>query len=231
MLKVTYIDHSGFLLESDTCVCIFDYYQGAVPRVNPDKKVYVFVSHAHHDHFNPAIFSWKDRFSDITYVLSDDITFAKSQEHVVFLSPRQEIAVNGLNVRTLRSTDEGVAFLVRCDGRTIYHGGDLNWWHWIEEGRIFNEMMKRKYCSEIQKLKGEQIDLAFVPLDGRQGEAFYWGMDYFMRHTDTGTVFPMHMCGAYESVDRLRNMEVSEPYRDRIIRITIPGQVFELEGD
>ncbi len=36
----------------------------------------------------------------------------------------------GAEIRTLRSTDEGVAFVVHYAGKTIYHAGDLNWWHW-----------------------------------------------------------------------------------------------------
>lgn len=231
MRKVTYIAHSGFQVECDTCVCIFDYYQGELPLTDPDKKVYVFVSHDHHDHFNPVIFGWKKRFPDITYILSDDIHSADPEARTVIVSPRQKISVDDLTVRTLRSTDEGVAFLVQVDGCTVYHGGDLNWWHWDEEGKAFNEMMKRRYCSEIQKLSGEQIDIAFVPLDSRQGEQFYWGMDYFMRHTDTRIVFPMHMCGDYGVADRLGSMEISEPYRDRIVRIAAPGQVFWAEGE
>ena len=39
----------------------------------------------------------------------------------------------GAEIRTLRSTDEGVAFVVHYAGKTIYHAGDLNWWHWEGE--------------------------------------------------------------------------------------------------
>lgn len=231
MLKVTYIDHSGFMVESETCACIFDYYRGDIPMTDPDKKVYVFVSHAHYDHFNPVIFNWKEIFPDITFILSDDITSVVPEKSMIFVSPRQNIVVDDITVTTFRSTDEGVAFLVSMNDCTVYHGGDLNWWHWSGEGKIFNEMMKRKYCSEIQKLSQQRINLAFVPLDSRQGEQFYWGMDYFMRHTDTEIVFPMHVCGKYEVADKLRGMEISEPYRDRIVPIASPGQVFWIEGD
>ena len=106
--------------------------------------------------------------------------------------------LDGLSVRTLRSTDAGVAFLVETEGKTLYHAGDLNWWHWEEESRVYNEMMKRNYWYEIGKIEGQAIDVAFVPLDPRQEEQYYWGMDYFMKHTDTKVVFPMHMWGHYE---------------------------------
>ena len=72
------------------------------------------------------------------------------------------------------------------------------------------------------------VDLAFVVLDPRQEEQFYWGFDWYMRHTDTKIVFPMHMWKQYEVQDRLIGMEVSEPYREKIMRVREKGQVFEL---
>ena len=46
------------------------------------------------------------------------------------MRPGQELSLmNGqLLIRTLHSTDFGVAFLVRFHGKWIYHAGDLNWW-------------------------------------------------------------------------------------------------------
>ena len=91
-----------------------------------------------------------------------------------------------------------------------------------------NRMMRGDYQKEIETLAGEKIDLAFVVLDPRQEEQFYWGFDWYMWHTDTKIVFPMHMWKQYEVQDRLIGMEVSEPYREKIMRIREMGQVFEL---
>lgn len=52
-MKVTYLNHSGFLLEWEDCFWIFDYYRGALPQLSPQKPVFVFCSHSHGDHFNP----------------------------------------------------------------------------------------------------------------------------------------------------------------------------------
>ena len=88
--------------------------------------------------------------------------------------------------------------------------------------------MTSRYRAEIDKLQGIHFDVAFVPLDPRQEEQFYWGFDWYMRHTDTKVVFPMHMWKQYEVQDRLAGMEVSEPYREKIMRIREMGQTFEL---
>ena len=73
--------------------------------------------------------------------------------------------VEGVCIRTLHSTDEGVAFFVSAGGRTIYHAGDLNWWHWEEESADYNLAMEKDYKREIEKMKGQKVDVAFVPVD------------------------------------------------------------------
>lgn len=55
-MELTYLYHSGFVVETDRCVLVFDYWMdpaNVMERlVNPcgDKHVYVFVSHFHRDH-------------------------------------------------------------------------------------------------------------------------------------------------------------------------------------
>ena len=48
--------HSGFLVETAKRYFIFDYYKGELPKLNPDKPVYVFASHGHQDHYEPKVF-------------------------------------------------------------------------------------------------------------------------------------------------------------------------------
>lgn len=140
MIKVTYLDHSGFAVVLPTAVAVFDYFRdptGALVKVireNPELPVVFFVSHHHPDHFNPAIFNLaQDR--EVQYVLSNDI-FSKvvhDDMPVAWVSPGDEVPglLGGLDVRAFGSTDAGVSFLVTLpDGRKIFHAGDLNYWHW-----------------------------------------------------------------------------------------------------
>ena len=133
-----------------------------------------------------------------------------------------------MEIGTLRSTEVGVDFLVKINYKRIYHGGDLNWWHWEEESKAYNEMMRRKYQHEISKIEGEAIDAAFLPLDPRQEEQYAWGFDYFMRHTRTKHAFPMHMWGQYDICDKLLGDPVSEPYREAVMCVEGPQQVFSV---
>ena len=58
MMKVTYLAHSGFLVEMEEAYFLFDYYKGELPKIDREKEWYVFASHAHYDHFRKEIFSF-----------------------------------------------------------------------------------------------------------------------------------------------------------------------------
>ena len=226
-MTVTYLYHSGFVVEFDDIVLVFDYYKGELPETVRGKKLYVFSSHYHKDHFQYKVFDWALEY-DATYVLSKDIRTKGPEGRTVKVKRRQNLSVDELQIQTLRSTDEGVAFLVRVKGITLYHAGDLNWWHWEEEGPEYNEKMKRDYQAEIGTIEGEHIDLGFVPLDPRLEEAYGWGIDYFMRHTETIRLFPMHLWGGYKTIPRFIADPLSEDYRDRIVKIERRQQSFEM---
>lgn len=227
-MKVTYLYHSGFMVEEENTVLIFDYFKGELPEFDENKQIYVFASHRHYDHFKKKIYDWKEKYPNITYILSDDIPSKKYMDYTVFIGPNSEREIGSIKVRTLKSTDEGVAFLVYAQEKTLYHAGDLNWWHWEEEGNVYNEMMKRNYQYEISKIEGEHIDAAFVPVDPRLGDQFYYGLDWFMRHTDTEHVFPMHFWGKCFICGEIKNHPETAQYRDKIEEITGENQVFVL---
>ncbi len=228
MMKVTYLSHSGFLVELDHAYFLFDYYKGELPEIKTGKPFFVFVSHVHHDHYRKDIFKLREYLPQICYILSSDLEMEESDD-IISMGPNEERMAGGCRIRTLRSTDEGVAFLVQYEGVTVYHAGDLNWWHWEEESRAYNTMMRRKYQYEINKLHDEKIDLAFVPVDPRLGEQYVLGLDCFMKRTDTHVVFPMHFWDNYGIFDRLMLEQCTQEYVDKIQRITKEGQVFELE--
>ena len=229
-MKVTYLEHSGFVVEYEDYVLIFDYYRGKLPKFDQDKHILVFASHIHPDHFNKRIFKWKKEYPDIRYILSDDIKAKKLSEEVIYLGAHQKIEIGNVQIETLQSTDEGVAFLVYLKDKVIYHAGDLNWWHWEGEDPKENKAMGQAYRTEIDQIKGLHIDVAFVPVDPRLEDQYYWGLDYYMRQTDTDVVFPMHMWWEdYSVYDRLLKEPAAEGYRDRVMRIEKTQQIFEIE--
>ena len=59
-MKVTFIEHSSFMVEMEQNVLLFDYYQGEIPSFDGSKTLYVFASHSHADHYDPAIWKLKE---------------------------------------------------------------------------------------------------------------------------------------------------------------------------
>lgn len=228
MMKVTYLAHSGFLVEMEEAYFLFDYYKGELPKIDREKEWYVFASHAHYDHFRKEIFSFQDMHPDIQYILSSDIP-AEEKENVIFMGPGEHRRIGKLRIETLRSTDAGVAFLIHYAGKTVYHAGDLNWWHWEGETTEYNTQMRRAYQHEINKLQKEKIDVAFVPVDPRLGEQYCLGLDCFMKRTDTKVVFPMHFWEKYDIFSRLALEHCTKEYLERIQNIEKEGQTFLLE--
>lgn len=84
---------------------------------------------------------------------------------------------------------------------------------WEGESEEDARGMECAYKGEIEKLSGERMDLACLPLDGRQGEKFALGFDFFMRHVETAHAYPMHYWDDEAVVDRLLSLPCSEPYR------------------
>lgn len=229
-MRITYLEHSGFVVENEEYVLIFDYYRGEIPEFDKSKKILVFSSHIHPDHFNKKIFEWRKDYPEITYILSDDIKSKNIKDEAIYIGAHQNINVAGIQIETLQSTDAGVAFLVDLRDKLIYHAGDLNWWYWEGEDPVENEEMGQAYRAEIDRIKDRHMDVAFVPLDPRLGNQYYWGLDYYMRQTDTEVVFPMHMWGEdYTVYDRLQKEPAAENYRDRVMHIAKTWQIFEIE--
>ncbi|SHJ82349.1 MBL fold metallo-hydrolase [Hespellia stercorisuis] len=230
-MNITYIGHSGFSVELENSILLFDYFEGVIPAFPPTKPIYVFSSHFHHDHFNMDIFKLADQYPSVTYILSDDIrkkynrnyflrhhVNEQTYDSIYFLPEHTDRTIGALKITTLLSTDEGVAFLVESEGLTIYHAGDLHWWTWGGETEEEYQERTLGYQTEIARLSDIPIDVAFLVLDPRQEEdRFFKGLDYFMRNTDTRLVYPMHFWKDPSVIDKFLNLEITAPYRERIM--------------
>ncbi|MFT8888519.1 MAG: MBL fold metallo-hydrolase [Ethanoligenens sp.] len=239
--EIWYLGHSSFAVKTNAHFLIFDYYNdkpitvtrgldaGVIePKELKDTPVVVFSSHHHADHFNRLILSWIEQLPQIQYVLSDDIHAAKGAPNTTVVAPGAHLELDGgVAVETLASTDEGVAFVVETDGLSIYHAGDLNWWHWEGEPDKENEQMAARYQKEIEKLRGRHFDIAFVPVDPRLDKQYLWGLSYFMRTVNADMVFPMHFWEDYHIFTRLRQDPDAARFREHIQTITRRGQHFQ----
>ena len=224
-MTVTYIHHSGFLVETRKFYYLFDYESGDLPALNPEKPIFVLSSHSHGDHYNPAVFS---KAPGARAILSDDIA-APPGIDTLLVAPNREYSLGpGQKLTTFRSTDLGVAFLIEEEDGRIYHAGDLNDWVWEGEPDDWNRDMTAAYRAEMALLAGKTADIAFIPADPRLEDWFYLGVDDFMQQSDARYIFPMHFWGDFSVCEKLKNHPCSEKYRDRIISMKEKGQTFSL---
>ena len=148
------------------------------------------------------------------------------QERTLFIGSGRQETFAGLQIETLKSTDEGVAFLIRTDEGLVYHAGDLNDWTWTGESERFNQTMRKVYRRQIEKLAEKEIKTAFVVLDPRQGSEFAAGMTWFLQHVQAETVFPMHCWDDYSVISKYKKLEEAKPYAAKIKNIKEPGEMF-----
>ena len=210
-MKIDYLGHSGFLAETESALLLFDYYRGDISLLKQrqeEKPLYVFVSHAHGDHFNPEIFSLAGGARRVKYILSFDLRgnpAVDARADVLFTEADAVYEIAGLgSVQTLQSTDEGVAFLVRTPDAVLFHAGDLNWWDWDGEDSAWLDEQKTVFQREIGKLSGVSIDAAFVVLDDRLERNYAKGLSWFLTVCRPAFVLPMHFWEDRSVVERFR---------------------------
>ncbi|MEI7980616.1 MAG: ankyrin repeat domain-containing protein, partial [Bacteroidota bacterium] len=100
---VHYLNHSGYAIETSKHILVFDYFHYYVPpdnlsilngRINMEelkgKKMIVFTSHDHGDHYDTTIWKWNSTKNDVRYVMGfkPDVKYPYT-----FIEPRQKINI------------------------------------------------------------------------------------------------------------------------------------------
>ena len=240
LMKLTYIYHSCFALETPAYSILFDYYkdtkgkQGYVHDVLLQKPepLYILSSHFHPDHFSREIFSWKEQKKDIHYLLSKDILRHQkaAADEATFLDKGDVYQDDLIRVQAFGSTDVGVSFLLTCEHKLIFHAGDLNNWHWREESTPREiEEAERDFQQVMETMRGEKVDVAFFPVDPRLGMMFDAGPNYFAMVVKPRLMIPMHF---WERAEVIREYaRRSRSPQTEIIAMTTPGDMILLEFD
>jgi L-ascorbate metabolism protein UlaG (beta-lactamase superfamily) len=228
-MQLTYIYHSGFAIETESCLLLSDYWKdpaGVVPELlSSPKPMYIFASHFHEDHFCREILEWKAQKPDITYILSKDILRrrrAAKEEADVWLGTNGHWADSHVSVIAAGSTDSGVSWIVEADGHTIYHAGDNNNWYArllttgreddIDGGIEFPPELdpvreEKRYLGELKEIRRHtaHFDVAMFPIDARIGNGYTRGARQFLERFSVGLLVPMHFsaCG-FDSIRRMK---------------------------
>ena len=207
-MTVTYYLHSGFAVAMNGVLLVFDYWLGEHQELADSKRInaqlldryqeiYVFISHSHPDHYDPEVYRWcKDR--PVTYIVSYEMPVGTRGKR---MNPGDELSLGEhVKVKAFDSTDLGVSFLVELDGIRIFHAGDLNFWHWREESTVQEiEEAEQAFRQAVEPIAREPvIDVAFFPVDPRQGRLYDAGANYFIMAVKPRLLIPMHFWGKAE---------------------------------
>lgn len=248
MIKIWYLAHSAWLVETSTHVLLLDY--GARPArpprgrladgcldwdFLPDKPLLALASHRHSDHYDPQVHDLvAARTAAAGHFLlgldAADPQPANLPAGTLVLRPdqaywRPDLA---LEIRTAASTDQGIACLIRLPELTIYFGGDLAIW-------ADTPFYREQHARSLQRLAvaGWAVDLAFIPVstsDGYQEAQLLEGARETVRQLKPRWVLPMHAHGYERFYKRFATwLRLNEPaFQGTVLTAHKPGDQFTL---
>lgn len=242
---VWYLRHTGWAVRIGDALLVFDYQEtmqtenvaDTTPRdlahgfIDPaeigDLDVFVFVTHAHGDHYDPVIFEWQGKIPRLTYFIGwaeapqthcERFVGADAACHTME-GLRATAEADGLEVYTIDSHHNDipeVAYLVRYGGWTVYHNGDY----------------MADYVEDYAYLKtiADRIDLAFVAGIGNRQWPHLARAVHLAREFAVPVLFPMHfrdqaMCQEFVTEIAADGVTADVPCP------TAPGQRFVVAKD
>lgn len=241
-MVLDYIYHSGFGFEFNNFTIIIDFYKDAPNSVFPNGivadylmnrpgKLYVLSSHRHHDHFSKEILEWKKKRSDIIYIFSKDILRSHLAKDIdaIYIDKGETFEDNNITIEACGSTDIGISFLIKTQGKYLFHAGDLNNWNWCDESTPSEiEDANHAFIKELDYIyqKTHNIDLALFPVDPRQGSDYMKGAKQFIEKIKTNLFIPMHFDNEYNKANAFK--EFAESKGCRFITLTHPGEQIKI---
>jgi len=232
--KIWYLGHCGYAIQTENNLLIFDYIEleEAVPAVKgldegfidaaqlSDLNVTVFVTHEHLDHFDEVILGWQEEVESIEYVFGWDALDGPHYHNVP--GPRGSLTLGDMEIWTVNSHHSGVpevAYLVKVDGLTIYHGGD------------YQGKMGRNALSNVDddmaylRTKIDRVDLFFI--GAWTGEPYMKSI----RALNPLSIYPMHSRNREEEYLRFADDLATEGINIPVHCPKNRGDSFLFDGD
>jgi len=242
-LKICYTGHSGWVLLFEDKVLIIDYWsQGEKIKeeslsngfINTNefknKKVYVFATHDHGDHYDTTILAWQKDIKNIQYIYGfkpEDSWIHKDKGYhgpsFTYIEDNKSRTIDDIKITTIKSDDTGQGFLIELNGMKVFHPGDH---------ALFNEETKAIYKKEIDFIaeKTKSVDIAFLPVTGCpsrwQKEKIVEGFFYVVDKLNPQKVFPMHAFGREHLLREFAEIGKKKNYSNQIICVENKGDHF-----
>jgi len=218
-LGVVWLGQNGFLIKSKSCVILIDPYlsdfadqwtwgwenehirMAAIP-IQPKELYgidYVLCTHDHVDHIDPFTIPIIALRNPETKFIAPKVAENRMKglfvrdENLYLLRGEDSISLPNITIHAIPAAHRKLAhdeengyhflsYLVQMDGLTIFHAGDTI-----------------AYEGQAEYLQRFSIDLAFLPINGRQPEKFKFEPNFniseaiaFAEKIQTRTMIPMH---------------------------------------
>ncbi len=216
---IWHIYHSGIVIfnKKSKSMHIFDYYMDP-DQILPDiiynsnnlKTINIYVSHGHHDHYNPEIFNWELNDYQTNFILSKDLKDKvqynlKNNKNIYFIKNGEELSLKNLYIRAYPSTDLGISIYLKEDQGTIFYGGDLNWWDWENFNQEEKLREEKDFKNAVAEIKNKNINIACLAMDPRLKESFHLAVEYFNSTVEPQFLVPLHFKDDYKIIDKYNN--------------------------
>lgn len=215
MRQLYFIRHSSFLYIGECSMCLFDFWGFpskdqaanladllAVMEKYRDKRLYIFCTHSHSDHYSPIVHTlFGNHPGGTVYIFHEELresTPIEYQDQVIFLDTYAVFQDDILKVKAYGSTDLGGSFYIEEAGFTLFHAGDLNNWHWNEEAsEEYVAQYESEWHKELSVIADDRMraDLVMFPTDLRLGRDYLKGLEEFLEVVPTKFLAPMHLNG------------------------------------
>ena len=201
--KITYLFHSGWLVETKNETILIDYipsedlnldsvlFKKFTKAIAEGKNSFILITHDHYDHFHKPLLNWNKKLKGITTILGWDYHISNNNS-VIKLNGRDSTKVNNVKITSHPSTDAGSGFLISTKNLTFYHAGDHAAW---------DTDALTAYSKEVDFVRSlaRNIDIAFFPIArGKLGgckvtESITNGTILAIKNLQPRFVFPMHL--------------------------------------
>ncbi len=203
-----YLGNCGYMIKTRNHCLVFDYWTQDVRPTEPSisngyinpaelakENMTVFVTHEHGDHYDSAIFGWRGQIPRLQYVFGFQPESLETQARMgyagqpyEYVGPGMTKTVDGMQIFAVRSNDAGVGFVVKVDGLTIYHAGDLA--GWLPDQKV-------GFTSQIDSIHTAfgSVDVALVNVTGCHHQdtvALAEGTEYTINTLQPKLVIPTH---------------------------------------
>lgn len=172
-LSIKWLGHASFQIEAEGKTIYVDPYEGKYK----EKADIILVTHSHDDHCDLS--KIKKIRREGTVIIAPKDCASKIGGNVKTLKPREEIAVGGViveaveayNYKRFRSPGKpfhpkgfGVGYLLKAEGKTIYHAGDTDFIPEMKElGRVDVALLPSGGTYTMDNVEAAEAAIAINP--------------------------------------------------------------------